>query len=101
MLDQTEQIGPGAGQGTADVILGEPVELPQQRPLEVLDRLPVAGGPKVSWIGPAVARDTAGARPFRSLAVGWHSADLRRTACLSARTSCPSPRRSRSSPTAT
>jgi hypothetical protein len=28
VLEQAEEIGPAGGQGTADVVLGEPVELP-------------------------------------------------------------------------
>jgi hypothetical protein len=31
VLDQAEEVGPGGGQGTADVVLAEPVELPDQR----------------------------------------------------------------------
>lgn len=31
MLDQAEEVGPGRRQGTADVVLGQPAELPEQR----------------------------------------------------------------------
>jgi hypothetical protein len=31
VLDQAEQVGPGGGQGAADVVFAEPVELPDQR----------------------------------------------------------------------
>src|SRR5262249_59511102 len=31
VLDQAEEVCPGGGQGTADVVLAEPVELPDQR----------------------------------------------------------------------
>jgi hypothetical protein len=31
VLDQAEEVGSGGGQGAADVVFGEPVELPDQR----------------------------------------------------------------------